>query len=69
MTGATFVIFFTKVVIIPRWAIHAPAVLEIRVTGPNGIMVAQKFCDIFSWKKDIRYQYINSFQVNCFFYQ
>jgi hypothetical protein len=30
-------------------------------------MVAQKFCDIFLWKKDIRYQYINSFQVNCFF--
>jgi hypothetical protein len=22
----------------------------------------------FLWKKDIRYQYINSFQVNCFFY-
>ena len=30
------------------------------------IMVAQQFCDIFLWKKDIRYQYINSFQVNCF---
>jgi hypothetical protein len=36
------------------------------VTGPNGIMVAQQFCDIFMWKKDIRYQYINSSQVNCF---
>ena len=41
---------------------------KIRVTGPNGIMVAQAFCDIFFlWKKDIRYQYINSFQINCFF--
>ena len=40
------------------------------VTGPNGIMVAQTFCDIFFYeKKDIRYmyQYINSFQINCFF--
>jgi hypothetical protein len=37
------------------------------VTGPNGIMVAQKVYDILLWKKDIRYQYINSFQVNCFF--
>ena len=36
------------------------------VTGPNGIMVAQTFCDIFFMKKDIRYQYINSFQINCF---
>ena len=40
---------------------------KILVTGPNGIMVAHKFCDIFLWKKDIRYQSINSFQVNCFF--
>ena len=52
---------------------------KFRVTGPNGIMVAQTFCDIFFlWKmsqkkchkkKDIRYmyQYINSFQINCFF--
>jgi hypothetical protein len=38
-----------------------------QVTGPNGIMVAHKFCDIFLWKKDIRYQYMGSFQVNCFF--
>jgi hypothetical protein len=31
-------------------------------------MVAQTFCDMFFlWKKDIRYQYINSFQINCFF--
>jgi hypothetical protein len=29
-------------------------------------MVAQQFCDIILSKKDIRYQYINSFQVNCF---
>jgi hypothetical protein len=29
--------------------------------------VQHKFCDIFLWKKDIRYQNINSFQVNCFF--
>jgi hypothetical protein len=29
-------------------------------------MVAPKLCDIFLWKKDIRYQYINSFQGNCF---
>jgi hypothetical protein len=36
------------------------------VTGPNGIMVAQTFCEFFLWKKDIRYQYINSFQINCF---
>ena len=32
----------------------------------TGIMVAQKLCNVFLWKKDIRYQYINSFQVNCF---
>ena len=32
-------------------------------------MVAHKFCDIFFMKKkDIRYQYINSFQVNWFFF-
>jgi hypothetical protein len=33
------------------------------------IIVAQTFCDIFLFyeKKDIRYQYINSFQINCFF--
>jgi hypothetical protein len=32
-------------------------------------MVAHKFCDIFFYeKKDIRYQCINSFQVNCFFF-
>ena len=37
------------------------------VTGPNGIMVAQTFCDIFFMKKNIRYLYINSFQINCFF--
>ena len=30
-------------------------------------MVAHKFCDIFLWKEDLRYQNINSFQVNCFF--
>ena len=36
------------------------------VTGPNGRMVAQKFCDISLWKKDIRYQYVNSFQINCY---
>jgi hypothetical protein len=29
-------------------------------------MVAQTFCDIFLWKKDIRFHYINSFQINCF---
>ena len=34
------------------------------VTGPNGIMVAQTFCDIFFMKKR---HHINSFQVNCFF--
>jgi hypothetical protein len=26
-------------------------------------MVAQIFCDIFLWKKDIRYQYINSVPI------
>ena len=32
-------------------------------------MAAHKFCDIFFYeKKDIRYQYINRFQVNCFFF-
>ena len=37
------------------------------VTGPNGIMVAQTFCDILFMKK--RHQislYINRFQINCF---
>jgi hypothetical protein len=34
--------------------------INILVTGPNGIMVGHKFCDIFLWKKDIIYQYINS---------
>jgi hypothetical protein len=38
------------------------------VTGPNGIMMAQIFCDIFFYeKKGTRYQYINSFQINWFF--
>jgi hypothetical protein len=44
---------------------------EIRVTGPNGIIVAQTFCDIFFYEKktsDINTMYINSFQVNCFFF-
>jgi hypothetical protein len=38
------------------------------VTGPNGIMVAQTFCDIFFMKKrhQISMQYINNFQINCF---
>ena len=40
---------------------------KILVTDPNGIMVAHKLCDIFFMKKDIRYQYINSFQFNWFF--
>jgi hypothetical protein len=46
-----------------HWGVFANSAAHL---GPNGILAAQKFCDIFLGKIDIRYQYINSLLVNCF---